>query len=136
MNASNKTKTQLLSPPALARPRGYSHIAVVPSGTFVYISGQVAQDSAGGLVGKGDFRAQVEQVFRNLKAALDASGASFHDVFKMNSYFVDLSNLAAYREVRDEYIDVNNPPASTALQVSRLVNPDWLVEIEAIAILR
>ena len=94
------------------------------------------QNFPGALVGKGDFRAQVEQVFQNLKAALEAAGASFQDVFKMNSYFLDLNNLGIYREVRNRYVDVANPPASTAVQVSRLVHPDLLIEIEVIALLR
>jgi len=132
----NLTTTQMLAPPTLAKPVGYSHVAVVPAGTFIYISGQISQDSAGNLVGKGDFPAQVEQVFKNLKTALDAAGATFHDVFKMNSYFLDLDNLAAYRQVRDRYVNVQSPPASTAVQVSRLVHPDFLIEIEAIAVLR
>ena len=133
---SNQASTQLLVPSTLAKPVGYSHVAVVPAGTFIYISGQISQDSAGNLVGQGDFRAQVEQVFKNLKAALEAAGASFHDVFKMNSYFLDLGNLGVYREVRNQYIDVSKPPASTAVQVSKLVHPDFLIEIEAIAVLR
>ncbi len=132
----NEIKTQLLNPAALAKPVGYSHVAVVPAGTFIYISGQIALDSAGNVVGKGDFPAQVEQVFRNLKAALEAAGASFQDVFKMNSYFLDLNNLAADREVRNRYVNVQNPPASTAVEVSRLVHPDFLIEIEVIAVLR
>jgi len=126
----------VLSPPTLAKPVGYSQIAVVPAGTFIYISGQISQDSAGNVVGKGDFPAQVEQVFKNLKDALEAAGATFHDVFKMNSYFLDLSHLAAYRAVRDRYVNVQSPPASTAVQVSRLVHPDYLIEIEAIAVRR
>jgi enamine deaminase RidA (YjgF/YER057c/UK114 family) len=132
----SQTKARLLAPPALAKPMGYSHVAVVPAGTFIYISGQISQDSAGNLVGKGDFPAQVEQVFKNLKAALEAAGATFQDVFKMNSYFIDLANLSAYREVRNRYVNVDSPPASTAVQVSRLVHPDYLIEIEAIAVLR
>lgn len=125
-----------LNPPALSKPVGYSHVAVVPSGTWIYVSGQISVDSAGNVVGKGDFKAQVEQVFRNLKAALEAAGASFKDVFKMNSYFLDLSNLGVYREARDRYVNVASPPASTAVQVSRLVHPDFLIEIEAIAVVR
>jgi enamine deaminase RidA (YjgF/YER057c/UK114 family) len=132
----SQAKTQLLAPPALAKPMGYSHVAVVPAGTFIYVSGQISQDSAGNLVGKGDFPAQVEQVFKNLKAALEAAGATFQDVFKMNSYFIDLGNLSAYREVRNRYVNVDSPPASTAVQVSRLVHPDFLIEIEVIAVLR
>jgi len=132
---SSPSKTQLLNPPALSKPVGYSHVAVVPAGTFIYISGQISLDQAGNLVGKADFKAQVEQVFKNLKAALEAAGASFEDVFKMNSYFLDLSNLAAYRDVRNRYVNMQSPPASTAVQVSQLVHPDFLIEIEAIAVL-
>ena len=107
---------------------------MVSSPKLAFIAGQVALDKSGNLVGKDDFRAQVEQAFKNLQAALEAAGGSFHDVVKLNSYFVSLDNLAAYREVRDRYIDPRNPPVSTAVQVSRLFRAEFLIEIEAIAV--
>jgi enamine deaminase RidA (YjgF/YER057c/UK114 family) len=117
-------------PPAV----GYSQAAVVNKGRFVFIAGQVAMDTSGKLVGPGDFRAQVKQTFENLKAALAANGATFDNVVKLNSYFLDVTQAPVFREVRDQYVNVANPPVSTAVEVRRLVREEWLIEIEAVAI--
>ena len=115
-------------------PRGYSHVVEVRGGRTLYISGQIAVDQAGTLVGRGDFRAQVKQVFENLKARLQEGGASFKDVVKLNYYLTDASDLAALREVRDSYVNTEHPPASTLVVVKQLVQEEYLVEIEAIAV--
>jgi enamine deaminase RidA (YjgF/YER057c/UK114 family) len=125
---------QLLIPEGMPKSIGYSQVAIVTGGKVVFIAGQVALDKSGNVVGKDDFRLQIEQVFENLKAAIEAAGGSFHDVIKLNSYFLDFSNVSAFREVRDRYIDVRNAPASTAVQVSRLFRPEFLVEVEAVAV--
>jgi reactive intermediate/imine deaminase len=115
---------------------GYSHAVTFRSGHLVYVAGQVAMDPSGKLVGPGDFRAQAEQIFENLKAALAAGGASFDNVVKLNSYFVDIKQAPVFREVRDKYIDVTHPPVSTAVEVRRLVREEWLLEVEAIAVVQ
>jgi len=120
----------------MPKSAGYSQVAVVTSGTIVFIAGQVALDKSGNIVGKDDFRAQVQQVFENLKAAVEAARGDFGDVIKLNSYFLDLSHLPEFREVRDKYINIKNPPASTAVQVPRLFRPEFLVEIEAVAVVK
>ena len=74
----------------MPRSIGYSQVAAVTGGTIVFIAGHVALDRSGSLVGKDDFRAQVQQVFENVKAAIEAAGGTFDDVIKLNSYFVDL----------------------------------------------
>jgi enamine deaminase RidA (YjgF/YER057c/UK114 family) len=127
---------QLLIPETMPKSVGYSQVAVVTSGTIVFVAGQVALDKSGAIVGKDDFRAQVQQVFENLNAAVEAAGGSFGDVIKLNSYFLDLSHLPEFREVRDKYIHLKNPPASTAVQVPRLFRPEFLVEIEAVAVVK
>ena len=84
------TNFRIFNPDTMAKPTaGYSHVAVVTGGNLVYIAGQVALDASGNLVGKDDFRAQVEQVFKNLKAAVEAARGNFHDVIKLNFYCVD-----------------------------------------------
>jgi enamine deaminase RidA (YjgF/YER057c/UK114 family) len=133
---SNETNFQLLIPNTMAKSVGYSQLAVVTGGTVVFISGQVALDKSGNVVGKDDFKAQIQQVFENLKAAVEAAGGSFNDVVKLNSYFLDVSRLPEFREVRDKYINVKSPPASTAIQVLRLVRPEFLIEVEAVAVVR
>src|SRR5260370_13013782 len=109
---------------------GYSQVAAVSSGTIVFVAGQVALDKSGDIVGKDDFRAQVQQVFENLKAAVEAAGGNFGDVIKLNSYFLDLSHLTEFREVRDKYINLKNPPASNAVQITKLFQPEFLVDSE------
>jgi reactive intermediate/imine deaminase len=123
------------NPPALSAPTGYTHIVEVtgPNKT-IYISGQIAYDKEGKLVGPGDMQAQAEQVFRNLEAALSAAGAKFSDVVKMNSYITDMSRIQAVRDVRARYFK-DSLPASTFVQVAGLVRPDLLLEIEVVAVL-
>jgi enamine deaminase RidA (YjgF/YER057c/UK114 family) len=123
------------NPDTIHAPFGYTHVVEVLAGRPVYISGQVAMDSAGNLVGPGDVPAQARQVFENLRAALAAVGATFDDVVKLNYYLVDASELPAVRAVRNEYVDVDHPPASTAVEVRRLFHDDYLIEVEAVAIL-
>jgi reactive intermediate/imine deaminase len=127
---------ELLIPETMPKSVGYSQVATVTGGKIVFVAGQVALDKSGNVVGKDDFRAQVQQVFENLKAAVEAAGGNFGDVIKLNSYFLDFSHLAEFREVRDKYINLKNPPASTAVQVSRLFRPEFLVEIEAVAVVK
>ena len=127
---------QLLIPETMPKSVGYSQVAAVIRGTIVFVAGQVALDNSGKVVGKDDFRAQVQQVFENLKAAVEAAGGDFGDAFKLNSYFLDLSHLPEFREVRDKYVNLKSPPASTAVQVPRLFRPEFLVEIEAVAVVK
>ena len=127
---------QLLIPEAMPKSVGYSQVAAVTGGKIVFIAGQVALDKSGNVVGKDDFRLQVQQVFENLKAAVEAAGGNFGDVIKLNSYFLDLSRLPEFREVRDKYINLKNPPASTAVQIPKLFRPEFLVEIEAVAVVK
>ncbi|MFI9103500.1 RidA family protein [Streptomyces fildesensis] len=121
-----------LRPDGLPPVNGYSH-AVSFSGRMVVISGQVPLDGKGRLVGAGDPEAQVRQVFENLKTALAAAGAEMEQLVKLTYFLTDLADLDVVRRVRDEYISLENPPASSLVQVSGLVNPAFRVEIEALA---
>lgn len=128
---------RIINPPTLSKPTGYSHVVEVPAGSrMVFVAGQVALDSTGQLVGPRDFRAQTVQVFENLKRALAAAGATFNDVVKLNYYLVDASQLSVLREVRDRYVNVAAPPASTLIEVRRLFREDLLIEVEATAVAR
>jgi enamine deaminase RidA (YjgF/YER057c/UK114 family) len=126
---------EFLSPKSVHQPNGYSHAAKMTGGKPLYIAGQVAFDPAGNLVGAHDFRAQARQVFQNLEAIVQAAGGSFSDIVKLNVYVIDRAHLPEYREVRDQYIDREHPPASTAVQVVALFRPEFLIEVEAVAIL-
>jgi enamine deaminase RidA (YjgF/YER057c/UK114 family) len=129
---------RLFNPDGLAKPTaGYSQVGEVRGGKLVYIAGQVAMDASGNLVGNNDFRAQVEQVFRNIDAAVRAAGGDSHSIVKLN-YFcaetVDPTQIPAVREIRDKYVDTAHPPTSTFVVVKRLVRSEWLIEIEAVAV--
>ena len=130
----------IFNPETMAKPTaGYSQVAEVGEGKIVYIAGQIALDKSGNLVGKDDFRAQVQQVFENLKAAVEASGGDFNSVIKLNYYCaasVNPSQLPVVREVRDKYVNTLNPPTSTFVFVQRLVRPEWLIEVDGVAVVK
>src|SRR5262245_3855091 len=128
MNESS-TGVRFINPQQLARPTGYTHVVTASRGLMVFISGQVALDQAGEIVGPGDMRAQAEQVFRNLQVALEAVSAGFADVVKVTYYICDISQIAVIREVRSQFFVADRLPASTAVEVSRLVRPEFLIEI-------
>jgi reactive intermediate/imine deaminase len=125
---------RFLNPDTMHQPTGYSHVVEVTAGRLVYIAGQVALDPAGALVGPGDIGAQARQVFENLGAALQAVGAGFEQVVKLTFYLVDITQLPAVREVRDQFIDPDQRPASTVVEIRRLVREDLLIEVEAVAV--
>lgn len=122
------------NPPTLSTPTGYTHVVEVSGPTkTIYISGQIALDKSGNLVGGNDMKGQAEQVFKNLEAALASAGARFGDVVKMNTYTTDMSQVQAIRDVRTRYFrDVT--PASTLVQVVHLARPELLLEIEVVAV--
>ena len=130
-----KTAVRFVRSETLPPSPGYSQAAEVRPGRVIYIAGQVSMDRSGKLVGEGDMRAQAQQTFENLKAALEASGAKFEDVVKLNYYVLDVSQLPAVREVRDKFVNTANPPASTAVEVKRLFREGFLIEVEAVAAL-
>ena len=108
-------------------------------GGDVALAGQVALDKSGNLVGKDDFAAQVKQTFENLKAAVEAAGGDFNNVIKLNYYCVgsvDSSQLPLVREIRDKYVNTADPPTSTFVFVQRLVRPEWLIEVDAVAVVK
>jgi enamine deaminase RidA (YjgF/YER057c/UK114 family) len=133
-----KPSKEFSSPKTLIPPAGYSHIAKVNRGTIVYLAGQVASDASGKLVGEGNFEAQAEQVFRNLRIAVEAAGGTMADIVKLNIYLVaevDQAEVPKLRAIRNRYVNTEKPPASTLVVVSRLAQPGWLIEIEAVAAL-
>ena len=121
------------NPPEISKPTGYTHVVEVSGGKTVYVSGQIAFDKDGKLVGEGDMKAQAAQVFKNLQAALAAAGATFKDVVKMNTYTTDMAQVQAIRDVRARYFG-DTAPASTLVQVVALARPGLMLEIEVIAV--
>jgi enamine deaminase RidA (YjgF/YER057c/UK114 family) len=122
-----------LRPDGLPPVNGYSHV-VAFSGRMVAVSGQVPLDAQGKLVGADDPEAQARQVFENLATALAAAGAGMAQVVRLTFYLTDIdADLAILRRVRDEFVSPDNPPASSLVQVSRLVHPAFRIEIDALA---
>ena len=126
----------LSSPKTMPPPTGYSQIAEVTKGKLVLIAGQVPHDTDDKLVGAGDFAAQVEQVFKNVDAAVRAAGGTMKDLAKINNYVVASvtpEQIRAFRDVRDRHVNTAAPPVSTLIYVVRLAQPGWLFEMDAIA---
>ena len=121
------------APDGVAAGRGYSQV-VTGRGRLVVVSGQVAQNVKGELVGPGDPAAQARQVFENLGRCLAEVGAGFDDVVKLTLFVLDVADLPAVREARDAVINTARPPASSAVQVSALFAPGYLLEVEAWAL--
>ncbi len=125
-----------INPDGISRPTSYTHVVRASGGSTVYISGQVAIDAGGSIVGAGDFEAQARQVFANLRTALAAVGATFDDVAKMNTYIVDYTPefLPALQAARADTMG-EHPPASTLIGVQALATPELMIEVEAVAVL-
>ncbi len=111
----------------------FSFSQAIRIGNSVYVSGQVAIDSEGNVVGKGDMRAQTRRALENVKTVLEAAGASLSDVVKVTVFLTDISRLMDTHEVRAEFFP-DPPPASTAVEIKALAFPDLLIEIEAVAV--
>jgi len=125
-----------INPDTLLKPRGYTHIVTITGpAKMIFISGQVAIDKEGKLVGPGDLKTQIRQASANLKAALEAAGATPADIVKTNTYIVNYkqSDYSAMREARGELFPDGEPPASTLIGVTSLAVDGLMVEMEAIA---
>ena len=125
-----------INPPELGEPPGYWQIVEVAARRMIFIAGQTALDANGDLVGKDDFAAQAEQVFRNIGTALKAVGCSAGNLVKLTVYLRDMRNLGGYREARNRFFATVSPPAAPAItlvEVARLYGSDFLIEIEAVA---
>jgi reactive intermediate/imine deaminase len=129
-------QTTRMNPESVAPPIGsYSHVVRVETGdaAWIHVSGQIALAPDGTLVGENDLAAQTEQVFENLSSILQASGATFDDVVKIQTYLTTLDGLTGMREVRSRFV-TGDPPASTAVRISELLYPGALIEVDVVAV--
>jgi enamine deaminase RidA (YjgF/YER057c/UK114 family) len=126
--------TRFVNPETLSKPTGYTHLVETRAGRTVFISGQIALDKNGNIVGVNDFEAQARQAFENVRQALEAVGLTFDHVVKLGLYVTDISHVGILRRVRDEFVNTQQPPASTLVQVAALVRSELLFEVEAIAV--
>ena len=124
---------KIVTPEKLSKPVGYSQAVRV--GNFLFISGQISEDSKGRIVGEGDFKKQTRQVFENLRAVVNAEGGSLEDIVKITVHLTDMNNLAKFREIRSEYFK-RDYPASTLIEIKNLISKKLLIEIDAIAALK
>jgi 2-iminobutanoate/2-iminopropanoate deaminase len=113
----------------------YSHVVVASGEKLVFVSGQLARNNKGEIVGPGDMRAQIRQVGENLKNGLEAAGATLNDLVKTTTYVTDIDEFFKHVDIRHDYLGVGLP-ASTTVEVRRLSHPDLLVEIEGMAVLK
>ena len=111
----------------------YSHVVVVEARKTIFVSGQLARDGKGEVVGKGDMRAQIRQTGENIKAALAAAGATLDDIVNTNTYVTNIEEFFKHTDVRMEYFGAM--PTSTTIEVSKLAHPDLMVEIEVVAVI-
>ncbi|MEV7211057.1 MULTISPECIES: RidA family protein [unclassified Streptomyces] len=125
--------TRIPAPEGVAPAAQYTHV-VLGTGRFVAVSGQLALDEDGKVVGEGDPVAQARQVFENLRRCLVSAGATFDDVVKLTFFVTDMAHMAAIRTARAEHIPDDRLPAASAVQVGALVRPEFLMEIEAFAV--
>lgn len=110
----------------------YSHVVTVEGGRLVFVSGQVARDEHGQTVGKGDMRAQIDKAAENIGRCLKAAGASMADIIKITTYVTDIDEYFKHTDARIRHFG-QSAPASSTVEVKRLSNPDFLIEIEAVA---
>ncbi|MET7944889.1 RidA family protein [Streptomyces sp. NPDC005302] len=125
--------TRVSAPDGVAPAAAYSHV-VSATGRFVAVSGQLPLDEDGRLVGEGDAGAQARQVFENLRRCLAAADATFDDVVKLTFFVTDMAHLPAIRAARAAHLPADRLPAASAVQVAALVRPEFLMEIEAFAV--
>jgi reactive intermediate/imine deaminase len=131
--SERQVQARFLNPETMPRPYGYSQVVEITGGRAVYVSGQVPLDENNQVVGVGDFAAQTRQAFENVRRGLEAAGLTFAHVVKIQMFLTDIANLPAIRDIRDEFVNTANPPASTTVQVAALFHPDVLFEVDAIA---
>ena len=113
----------------------YTHVVTVSgTGKMIFVAGQLGRDANGNLVGKGDMRAQIQQVGENIKTGLEAAGATLNDIVKTNTFVTNYEEYSKHGDMRARYFGPATP-TSTTVQISRLADPDAMVEIEAIAVI-
>lgn len=127
-------KIEHINPHTLIKNPAFSQIVVTPSGgKTIYISGQNAVNVNGEIIGKGNIQAQTQQVMKNIENALESCGASWENIVKMNIFIVEGQNAFSAFQTSQEFLQSIEPPTITVVSVSNLSNPDYLIEIDAVA---
>lgn len=127
-------QVDFINPKTMPKPVGWTQVVDARASRTIYISGQVGMDASGQVVGNDNFEAQARQMFQNIQAGLESVGLNFSHVVKLGMFITDFSHRDTLRKVRDEFVNIENPPASTLVQVSALFMPELMVEADAIAV--
>ena len=129
-------KKQQLQSSKIRQPSGHfsQAIAIEAKGKLVFISGMTARRADGTITGVGDIEAQTRQVCENIKAAVEAAGGTMDDICRVDVYVRNMEHFDKIHKVRREYFG-SPPPASTMVEVTKMTSPDYLIEINAIAVL-
>lgn len=140
MTGISKTGTSIVTfknAGSVSIPAGYSHAAEIDLGNCIMLllSGQVPLDKEGNLVGKGDLAKQAEQGFQNIKSIMEEAGGTMDSIVTTGVFLTDITQVQKFRDVRNRFINPEKPPASTLVQISKLFSDDWLIEIEATAVI-
>ncbi|WP_223068898.1 RidA family protein [Paenibacillus caui] len=121
-------RIKFINPETMPASNGYTNMVEVRNARTIYVSGQVALNKEGEVVGRGDLAKQTKQVFENIQSALEAADAGFNDVVKLTFFLTDISQMQVVRDIRDQYVNTLNPPASSAVEVRKLIRDDLLIE--------
>ena len=137
LTQTDSSIVKFINPPSSSGPKSYSQAVTIDLGNckMVIISGQVALDDQGNLIGKGDMAKQTEQVFLNIKKIVTDLGGTMDNIVKTGIFMVDASQVQAFRDTRNKFINLKTPPCSTLIHVNKLFSDDILLEIEATAII-
>jgi enamine deaminase RidA (YjgF/YER057c/UK114 family) len=120
--------------PDLAASPGFSRALEVPQGRTIYFSGQVPTDGEGKTVGAGDLGVQADVCFAKIKGMLELAGGTMGDIVKVNMFVTDIGRMGEVMAVRERYFTAEPYPAMTGVEIVALNNPDWMIEVEAIAV--
>lgn len=134
INLAKKVMSQFKNSEKVFEIKGLSQAVVIPfeNQKMIILSGQIPLNAKGELVGN-DVKTQSIQVFENIKSVLETCGASLSDIVKLTIFTTDISQIARYREARDQFINLDTPPTSTLLEVKGLFRNDVFIEVEAVA---
>ena len=137
LSETNTSIVKFKNSTSVSTPKGYSHSVEIDLGNcrMIIISGQVPLDKQGNLVDKDDLAKQTEQVFLNIKNIIEESGGTMDHIVKTGIYMVDLTQIQTFRDIRNKFINLQKPPASTLVQIKSLFSDDWLIEIDATVII-
>lgn len=137
LSIAQSTAVKFVNPKAAPPIGGFTNTVEVDLGNakMIFIAGQTAFDKQGKIVASGDFEAQAELIFQNLKAYIEEAGGTMADIVKLTNYLTDMNDLQAFIRIRNKYVNTKQPPAATTIQVSKLFVDGLVLEVEAVVVI-